>query len=279
MTNHIPSLASRFDLAGRHVAVTGAASGLGLAMCQGLLEFGAHVTAIDLDGVALQAASAGFGAPDDRFTLRVCDVADRDAITTTIIESATEHGRLDATFANAGIAGGPSLEVDEGRIYDLDWPTFDNALAVNLHGALATIRAAAIAMRPNKRGSIVATLSTAGLRGESMVGYGYNGSKGALTNLVREAAIDVARDGIRVNGIAPGPIRTRIGGSGPIPKDIEDKWSSTVLMGRMGWPHEIQGLALLLASDASSFITGAVFAVDGGGTSGYFATVPRLDHE
>jgi len=275
MNDLIPSLASRFDLRDRHVAVTGAASGLGLAMCQGLLEFGATLTAIDVDGDALRAASADFGVSEDRFTLRVCDVADREAITTTIVESASEHGRLDAAFANAGIAGGPSLEFDEGRIYDLDWATFDHALTVNLQGALATIRAAAIAMRPNRRGSIVATLSTAGLRGDSMVGYGYNASKGALTNLVRQAAIDVARDGIRVNGIAPGPIRTRIGGPGPIPTEVDHKWSSTVLLGRMGMPHEIQGLALLLASDASSFITGGVFALDGGATCGDFTAAPR----
>ena len=277
MNDHIadnPSLASRLDLTDRHVVVTGAASGLGLAMCRGLLEFGAHVTAIDRDRVSLDAAAADLGAPGHRFAPCMCDVADREAITTAITERAAAHGRLDAAFANAGIAGGPSIELDEGRIYDLDWPTFDNALAVNLHGALATIRAAAIAMRPHKRGSIVATVSTAGLRGDSMVGYGYNASKAALTNLVRQAAIDLARDGIRVNGIAPGPFRTHIGGSGPIPKDIEEKWSSTVPMGRMGWPDEIQGLANLLASDASSFMTGAVYVVDGGTTAGYFATPP-----
>ena len=269
------SLASRLDLTDRHVVVTGAASGLGLAMCRGLLEFGAHLTAIDRDSAFLDAAAADLGVDESRLALRVCDVSDRGAITTVITQRATELGRLDAVFANAGIAGGPSLEFDEGRIYDLDWKTFDNALAVNLQGALATIRAAAIAMRPGKRGSIVATLSTAGLRGESMVGYGYNASKAALTNLVREAAIDLARDGIRVNGIAPGPIRnTRIGGSGPAPKEVEEKWNSTVPMGRMGRPEEIQGLANLLASDASSFMTGAVYAVDGGATAGYFATLP-----
>ena len=148
-------------------------------------------------------------------------------------------------------------------------------MAVNLRGALATIKAAAIAMRPSGRGSIVATVSTAGLRGESMVGYGYNCSKGALTNLVRQAAIDLARDGIRVNGIAPGPIGgTNIGGPGPAPDHIVRKWNTTTVQGRMGEPHEIQGLANFLASDASSFITGAVIALDGGGTSGFFATLP-----
>ena len=269
----IRPLATRFDLRRRHIAVTGAANGLGLSICQGLLEFGAVVTAIDHDGDALKAAADQLGA-DSEFSPQVCDVADQEAIAAVIADSAAAHGRLDAVFANAGIAGGPSLEVDAGRIYELDWATFDHAMSVNLRGALATIKAAAIAMRPSGRGSIVATVSTAGLRGESMVGYGYNCSKGALTNLVRQAAIDLARDGIRVNGIAPGPIRTNIGGAGPIPEAIERKWSSTVLLGRMGWPHEIQGLAGFLVSDASSFMTGAVVPLDGGGTSGYFATLP-----
>jgi NAD(P)-dependent dehydrogenase (short-subunit alcohol dehydrogenase family) len=267
-------LATRFDLRGRHIAVTGAANGLGLAICQGLLEFGALVTAIDHDGDALKAAADKLGA-DAAFAPQVCDVADQDAIATVIAESAGAHGGLDAAFANAGIAGGPSLEVDEGRIYELDWATFDHVMAVNLRGALATIKSAAVAMRPRGRGSIVATVSTAGLRGESMVGYGYNCSKGALTNLVRQAAIDLARDGIRVNGIAPGPIDgTNIGGPGPAPDHIVRKWNTTTVQGRMGEPHEIQGLANFLASDASSFITGTVIALDGGGTSGFFATLP-----
>ena len=102
MSAAVPTLASRFDLTDRHVAVTGAASGLGLAICQGLLEFGAHVTAIDLDGDALAKASAVFGAPDDRFSLRVADVADHEAIAAVIADSAAELGRLDAAFARAG---------------------------------------------------------------------------------------------------------------------------------------------------------------------------------
>jgi len=270
----IRPLATRFDLRRRHIAVTGAANGLGLSICQGLLEFGAVVTAIDHDGDALKAAADQLGA-DSEFSPQVCDVADQEAIAAVIADSAAAHGRLDAVFANAGIAGGPSLEVDAGRIYELDWATFDHAMSVNLRGALATIKAAAIAMRPSGRGSIVATVSTAGLRGESMVGYGYNCSKGALTNLVRQAAIDLARDGIRVNGIAPGPIGgTNIGGPGPAPDHIVRKWNTTTLQGRMGEPHEIQGLANFLASDASSFITGTVIALDGGGTSGFFATLP-----
>ena len=170
-------LATRFDLRGRHIAVTGAANGLGLAICQGLLEFGAVVTAIDHDGDALKAAADQLGC---RRRVRPAGLRRRRP-------GRDRHGHRGQRrragparrrFANAGIAGGPSLEVDEGRIYELDWATFDHAMSVNLRGALATIKAAAIAMRPSGRGSIVATVSTAGLRGESMVGTATTARRG-----------------------------------------------------------------------------------------------------
>ena len=274
MSDSNRSLAERLSMVGKHVAVTGAASGLGLAICEGLLEFGAQVTMIDRDGDGLERAAAALGGPGAVISLRQSDISEPGAIDQAIGDSVAERGAPHAVFANAGIAGGPSVESDDGRLYDLDWSTFENALAVNLVGTLATVQAAARAMRPAGRGSIVVTVSTAGLRGESRVGYGYNASKGAVANLVRQAAIDLAPDGIRVTGIAPGPIHTNIGGPGPAPPDVERAWAAAVLLGRMGVRQEIQGLALLLASDASSFMTGAVYPVDGGALSGWFAPSP-----
>jgi NAD(P)-dependent dehydrogenase (short-subunit alcohol dehydrogenase family) len=201
---------------------------------------------------------------------RPCDVTDTEAVAAAITSAAEEHGGLQAAFANAGIGGGNSISRPGGRVYDLDWTVFDRVLAVNLRGALATLQASAAVMRESGGGSIVATVSTAGLRGDFMVGYGYSASKGALANLVRQAAIDLAPDGIRVNGIAPGPFITNIGGRGPIEPHVEKAWGDTVLLRRMGVQQEIQGIALLLASDASSFMTGAVYPVDGGTLSGVF---------
>jgi NAD(P)-dependent dehydrogenase (short-subunit alcohol dehydrogenase family) len=274
VTDATRPLAERLSMAGKHVAVTGAASGLGLAICEALLEFGAHVTMIDRDEQALERSPAALGQPGEAISLRRCDIAEPGAVEQAIDDSVAEWGVPHAVFANAGIAGGPSLESEGGRLYDLDWSTFEGALAVNLVGTLATVRAAARAMRTAGRGSIIVTVSTAGLRGESRVGYGYNASKGAVANLVRQAAIDLAPDGIRVNGIAPGPIFTNIGGQGPTPPDVERAWAATVLLGRMGVRQEIQGMALLLASDASSFMTGAVYPVDGGALSGWFQPSP-----
>lgn len=269
-----PPLPERLAMDGRHVAVTGAASGLGLAIAEGLVQCGAVVTMIDRDGAALARAASALAASSPDGAGRVgtarCDIRTPESIEAALARSAEQHGRLDAVFANAGIAGGPAITADGGHLHELDWAVFDDALAVNLVGTLATMRAAALVMRPARRGSIVVTVSTAGLRADSMVGYGYSTSKGALANLVRQAAVDLARDGIRVNGIAPGPFATNIGGPGPIEPAVEKAWSDTVLLGRMGMTTEIQGMALLLASDASSFMTGTVYPVDGGAMAGAF---------
>lgn len=276
------SLTERFSMQGKHVIVTGSANGLGLSIAEGLLEFGAHVTLLDINDVALAQAveTISYRAPTGAaaITTRRCDISNVDEVASVIADSASEQGPPDAVFANAGIAGGPGIDSDAGRLYDFDWADFDRALAINLRGTLATVRAAATAMRPTGRGSIIVTASTSGLRGETMVGYGYNSSKAAVVNMVRQAAIDLARDGIRVNGIAPGPIDgTKIGGDGPTPPAIDRMWSGTVPVARMGSMPEIQGLALLLASDASSFMTGGIYAVDGGAMAGWFQQSPSSD--
>ena len=263
-------LPDRLSMVDRHVLVTGAASGLGLAMAEGMLQCGAAVTMLDRDAGELAASAAALAGSGGTVQQVVCDVSRPDEVDEAVGGAAAEVGRLDAVFANAGIAGGPGISSAEGRLYDLDWSVFDGALAVNLVGTLATVRAAARAMRPAGRGSIVVTVSTAGLRADNMVGYGYSASKGALANLVRQAAVDLAPDGIRVNGIAPGPFHTNIGGRGPIEPALEKQWADTVLLRRMGVRQEVQGIALLLASDASSFMTGAVHPVDGGAMVGAF---------
>ncbi|MGY1663636.1 SDR family NAD(P)-dependent oxidoreductase [Geodermatophilus sp. SYSU D00705] len=263
-------LPDRLRLDGKHALVTGAASGLGLAIAEGLLQSGAAVTMLDVDGDELERTAATLAATGGTVGTRRCDVSDAGQVEAAVADAAREHGGLHAVVANAGIAGGPSVRTPEGRLYDLDWKTFDGALAVNLVGTLATVRAAARVMRPAGGGSVVVTVSTAGLRADAMVGYGYSASKGALANLVRQAAVDLAADGIRVNGIAPGPFHTNIGGRGPKDPAVDRAWADTVLLKRMGDPREVQGLAVLLASDAASFMTGAVYPVDGGALAGFF---------
>jgi NAD(P)-dependent dehydrogenase (short-subunit alcohol dehydrogenase family) len=126
------------------------------------------------------------------------------------------------------------------------------------------MQAAARIMRPQHSGRIVVTASNAGFRPDLYAGFSYVAAKAGIINLVRQAALDLARFDIRVNAIAPGPFKTNIGGpQGNSPETIA-RWSATVPLGRMGEPAEIQGLALFLASPASSFVTGSVFVIDGG---------------
>jgi NAD(P)-dependent dehydrogenase (short-subunit alcohol dehydrogenase family) len=119
-------------------------------------------------------------------------------------------------------------------------------------------------MKKQHSGSIIVTASTAGLRQDPFVSYAYVVAKAGVVNLVRQAALDLARWQVRVNAIAPGPFRTNIGGGGPMPPEAEARWNAAVPLGRMGNPAEIRGLALLLASVASSFMTGGVYLIDGG---------------
>jgi NAD(P)-dependent dehydrogenase (short-subunit alcohol dehydrogenase family) len=117
-------------------------------------------------------------------------------------------------------------------------------------------------MKPQGSGRIVVTASTAGLTSEPLVCYGYAASKAAVIGLARHAALELAPHGVRVNVIAPGPFKTRIAGG--VTPEGEREWAALVPLGRMGETEELKGLALLLASPASSFMTGAVIPIDGG---------------
>jgi NAD(P)-dependent dehydrogenase (short-subunit alcohol dehydrogenase family) len=128
-------------------------------------------------------------------------------------------------------------------------------------------------MKSQGEGSIIATASTAGLRADPLVGYSYAASKAAIINIVRQAALELAPHGVRVNAIAPGPLRgTNIGApvAAEVALDLGPVWEKTVpLGGRMGDASELAGMAILLASRASSFMTGAVYLINGGALIAY----------
>jgi len=254
----------RFDVTGRVAIVTGAASGLGLAMANAVASAGAHVVFADLDGDGAELAAAA--ARDTGFSAEAmrCDVSEQGAADGLVAAVTGRHGRLDIVFANAGVTGGPSYMTDAGAIGAVDMALWHRVLGINLTGVFETIRAAAEPMKQGGWGRIVVTVSTAGLRGDAMVGYPYAASKGAVANLVRQAAIDLCRYGINVNGIAPGPFVTNIANGRAKLPETQKMFAETVPMGRVAQPEELSGLALLLASDASSFINGAVIPVDGG---------------
>ena len=247
-------MSDRFDVRGLRTVVTGAASGLGLAMAEAMAEGGARVTLVDVDASGLEEAAAR--VPGARTA--VVDVADSAAVSGLF----AEMDGVDVVFANAGVSREAGVLDERGGLGNLDDDTWRTVLGINLDGVLFTMREAARLMKPQGSGRIIVTASTAGVGTDPFVGYSYSATKAAVIMLVRQAAFELARHGVHVNAIAPGPFRTNIGGGAPpIP---DEAWESIVAIGRMAEPDELKGVALLLASPASSFITGAVIPVDGG---------------
>jgi NAD(P)-dependent dehydrogenase (short-subunit alcohol dehydrogenase family) len=255
---------SLFDLTGRVCFVTGAAKGLGFAMAEVAAEHGATVVLTDIDGDALTAAVQRLKVRELNVQQKIVDVADNDRITEAINETATQFGRLDIVFANAGLSAGPGPMTDSGAMVNVDMDRWNTLLQINLTSVFITLRAAAPYMQARRSGRMIVTSSIAGLRAERMVGYAYASTKAAVANLVKHAAMELAQYNITVNAIAPGPFRTDIGGGRLHRTEIAAEFARDIPLGRIAEPEEIKGLALLLASSASSYITGAVIPIDGG---------------
>ena len=248
-----------FDVEGARVVVTGAASGLGLAMAEVMADGGARVTLADLDEEGLEQVAGRLGG--DVRSARL-DVSDSAAVERLFDEVVEEQGGVDVAFANAGISLEAGVTDPQGGLEAFDRAKWDSVLGVNLNGVVFTLKAAARHMKKQGSGRIVVTASTAGFGTDPMVGYSYSATKAAVIIIVRQAALELAKHGVHVNAIAPGPFRTNIGGdAAPI---TPEAWNDIVAIGRMAEPDELKGVALLLASPASSFMTGAVIPVDGG---------------
>jgi NAD(P)-dependent dehydrogenase (short-subunit alcohol dehydrogenase family) len=252
-----------------HVAfVTGAASGLGLAMAEVMADNGAHVVMTDIDSATLEEHTARLAAGGATVEGVRLDVADLASLGEAIDAAAAKHGRLDAVFANAGISAGPGYRTDAGQISAVDPDKWDEVVHINLNSVFATIQAAAAHMKRQKSGRIVVTSSIGGLKAEQMVGYAYAATKAAVINLVRQAAMELAPHNVTINAIAPGPFFTNIGNGRLADPEVVKGFEAIVPMGRIAETTELQGLALLLASPAGSFITGTAIPIDGGCTAG-----------
>jgi NAD(P)-dependent dehydrogenase (short-subunit alcohol dehydrogenase family) len=261
-----------FGVRGVRVVVTGAASGLGFAMAEVLAECGARVTLADVDVDLLEEATRSLAKRDTKVRSFVVDVSDAGQVQALIDDVVAVEGGIDVVFANAGIAATPGFAVEGGQQIDtIERSDWDKVLGVNLNGVLFTMQSAAAAMKQQGSGRIVVMSSIAGLRPEPVVCYGYIASKAAILNVVRQAALELAPHGVLVNAICPGPFKgTRIGGGATVDPDpeTEQMWASMIPVGRMADPEELKGLALYLASPASSFVTGAAHVIDGGALVG-----------
>ncbi len=264
-----------FDVRGRAIVVTGAASGIGLACAEVMVANGARVTLLDRDIVALDAAVGRLGSDGGDVRGVVVDVTDRAAVDAAMGAAARAHGGPDVVFANAGIGGGPGFMTLDGRrrpegaFENIDDARWDAMVAGNLSSVLWTIQAAVRPMKERGGGRIVVTTSIAALKTESVVGTPYMPVKAAAAMLVRQAALELARYGILVNGIAPGPFATNISDRKMHDPAVQAYQRRVVPLKRIADPREIHGLALFLASPASGYMTGAHIVIDGGATIGF----------
>jgi len=237
-------------LEGKVAVITGATSGMALATAKVFVEEGAYVFITgrrqdQLDKAVLEIGRNVTGAQGD-----VSNLADLDRLYDTV---KAEKGHIDILFASAGVG---EFNVPLGSITE---EGFDKTFDVNVRGTLFTVQKALPLMRDG--GSIIMNGSIASVKG--FEGFSvYNASKAAVRSFARTWTVDLKARKIRVNVLSPGTIDTGVFVG--VPKEVKDQFVSLIPMGRIGQPHEIATVALFLASDDSSFVTGIELFVDGG---------------
>jgi NAD(P)-dependent dehydrogenase (short-subunit alcohol dehydrogenase family) len=256
--------AALFDVSGDITIVTGAASGLGLAMAEVMAANGARVVMADVDAGRLDVAVERIRASGGEVEGAVVDVTNSASLRSLIDGTIARHGHIDCVFANAGISVGPGFTSPAGEIERVSPDGWSRVLQVNVTSVFETLQLTATHMKARRSGRIIVTCSIAGLRSEPIIGYAYVASKHAVAGLIRQSARELAQHGVRVNGIAPGPFLTGIGGGRLHGEEFNAAFAALTPMGRVADPDEIKGVALLLASRASSYMTGTIISVDGG---------------
>lgn len=245
------------SIAGRTAIITGAASGMGRATAILFASEGAKVAVTDLDQAACDAVVAEIKANGGTANAYALDVSNHDAIKSVIANVANDFGGIDILVNNAGISA--FCPLDAADEYDAIW---DRALAILLTAHQRTVRAALPWLRKSDAARIVNIASTEGL-GATPGDTPYVAAKTGVTGLTRGMAVDLGKEGITVNCICPGPIRT--GMTNNVPEDDKMLYAKRrTALRRYAWPEEVAHMTLSLVLPAASFITGAVIPVDGG---------------
>ncbi|RYY81747.1 MAG: SDR family oxidoreductase [Comamonadaceae bacterium] len=252
------------------MAVTGAASGIGLAYAEVMAANGAVVNLIDIDRQALDAAVARLAAGGGQVRGEVADVTQPDTLRRAFDAVLARDGRLDVVFANAGISGGPGFlkgngeRNPAGEVENLSPEVWQRVFATNVTSIFHTLQLVVPPMKRKGGGRIIVTSSISASMAETLVSSIYATSKGTVGHMVRQYALELARYGILVNSIAPGPVVTNIGGGRLQQDDARQPFERAAPMGRIARPADLMGAALFLASPASGLVTGTEIVIDGG---------------
>jgi NAD(P)-dependent dehydrogenase (short-subunit alcohol dehydrogenase family) len=239
----------------RVVAITGAGGTLGAALSRQFAgESETDLVLSDVSTASLEATVSGLGKPGGEVETVLADVSDFAQVEAVVTQAVERFGRLDVLISNAGVLA------PNGRIHNLATEDWERSFQVNVLGSVNGIRAAVPVMRAQKSGSIVLTASVAGLTAWSHAAP-YCATKAAVIQLAKVAAIEYARDGIRVNCVCPGTFLSGV--HEDLPQEAIDAIAARHPLG-LGSPSDLVGAYSYLASDASRWTTGSAIVVDGG---------------